>query len=127
MTARRKTSGTEESSTNQLEIVKWGMSTNVFRLGLFILVLSMHPLGRQVLGTFGFKFPDERQLVVATEEAKGAKSEIASIAENVKTLTSDVASIKANNVVLNEKVDRLDKTFTGFQVDFNKWKPVTQP
>lgn len=98
--------------------------SNGFRILMLILVASMHPAGRQLLGTFGFRFPDERNLVVAVEEAKVTKSEITAIGEAVKELRGDIASIKANNAIVNSKVDSLDQTFRGFQIDFAKWKAL---
>lgn len=97
-----------------------------FRILIFLFVASMHPLGRSVLGTFGFKFPDERNLTVAAEQAKSAKDEISGMAEAVKEIRTDVASLKANNVILNSKVDNMEQTFRGFQVDWAKWK-TTKP
>lgn len=115
----------KDGPSNNLEIVKWGMSTNVFRMALLVLVLSMHPLGRQVLGTFGFKFPDEQKLVVATDEAKAVKQDIASLQKDVTDLKDVATRTTANNAIINAKLDRLESTFTGFQVDFNKWKLIS--
>lgn len=124
MTAKRKI---DDVGNTQLEIVKWGMSTNVFRLAIFVLVLSMHPIGRGFLTGFGFKFPDEKKIEEAATEAKDSKSEIAVISDSLKEIRTDVASLKANNAILNSKVDTIDQTFRGFQIDFNKWKPQPNP
>lgn len=129
MTIKRRVKNVE---TGQDEIVEKVVTNPIiavltsntgFRIVILVLVLSMHPLGRQLLGTFGFKFPDERSLTVATEQATAAKTELGQLTDSVRELKSDVASIKANNLILNSKVDRLDQAFTGFQIDFNKWKP----
>jgi len=110
----------KEDETTQLQIVKWGMSTNVFRATVLILVLSMHPLGRQVLGTFGFKFPDEQKLTVAAQQATDVHADIAN-------LQRDVSELKDNATKVGTKLDRLDTTITGFQVDFAAWKKKEQP
>lgn len=93
-----------------------------FRVTILILVLSMHPVGRQLLGTFGFEFPDSRKLNVATDEASKAKNEVSAIASDVKELKTDMATIKVNNLNLTSKVDALDQSFHGFQIDFAKYQ-----
>lgn len=108
---------------SRLEVVRWGLSTNVFRSAVLVLVLSMHPLGRQVLGTFGFKFPDEQKLNVAAEQAKDVHVDITALQKDVSDLKDVASRMTANNAIINAKLDRLDQAFTGFQVDFNKWKP----
>lgn len=122
MTVKRHHTKEGDPTTN-LEIVKWGMSTNVFRMVLLIFVFSMHPLGRQVLGTFGFKFPDEQKLIVATDEAKGLRSDVEVLKSDVKDLRDTARSVRDNNTIINNKLDELSRTFVGFQIDFNKWKP----
>lgn len=119
MTVRHKKEDGQESMT----LVKWGMTTNVFRSAILILVLSMHPLGRQVLGTFGFKFPDEQKLTLAADQAKDIRSDISTLQKDVAELKETVPRMAANNAIINSKLDRLETTITGFQVDFAKWKP----
>lgn len=123
MTIRKKNKETGEEELTKVNVWQVLLSTQGFRLVLIILVVSMHPVGRQLLGTFGFEFPDQRKLSVAAEEAKSSKAEITAISESVKEIKSDIASLKANNAIINQKVDTLDQTFRGFQIDFNKWKP----
>lgn len=133
MTLKKKTKDPVTGEERVVESVIGGpllqliTGTGGFRILIFLFVASMHPLGRSVLGTFGFKFPDERNLVVAAEEAKSAKGEIAGIAESMKEIKADVASLKANNAIINSKVDNMEQTFRGFQIDFAKWKPQPKP
>lgn len=132
MTIKRKVTKADgsEEVVDQVIPGPWGKiisGLGGYRVLLIVLIASQHPVGRQLLGTFGFEFPDQRKLTVATEEAKGAKDQLTGMAVSINDIKADVASLKANNAIINEKVDRLDKTFTGFQVDFNKWKPQTKP
>lgn len=115
MTVRRKESG-------ELSIVKWGMGTSGFRVVLLVMVMSMHPVGRGILNTFGFKFQDEQKINTAAEEARNAKTELNALSNTATEVRQDVASLKANMAILNSKVDRLDQTVTGFQVDFQRYK-----
>lgn len=117
MTVKRKA-----PDSSDLQIVNWGVKTNTWRAAVIILILSMHPIGRQLLGTFGFEFPDQRKLSVAADEAKASRTEITQLAESAKDLRQDVAQIKANNATLNTRFDAFEQTFSGFRVDFNKWK-----
>lgn len=108
---------------NELQVVRWGLSTNAWRAGVMVLVLSMHPIGRQLLGTFGFEFPDQKKITQAAEQAHDVHTDVQQISIAVHDLQSDMAALKANNSILNLKVDKLSTDFVGFQVDFNKWKP----
>lgn len=116
MTVRKKDDSAE------LQIVRWGLGTNGFRVALLILVLSMHPIGRGFLTGFGFKFPDQQKLEDAASEAKSTKTELAALSDSVKDMKADMASIKANNAIINSKFEALSSTVTGFQIDFQKWK-----
>lgn len=122
MTVKKKPTTDDAKDGAFLEVVDRTLGTKGFRLAMLALLLSMHPLGRQILGTVGFKFPDEQKITVAAEQASQSKTEIGMLVESVKELGRDVSAIKANNAILNAKVDRLDQAFTGFQVDFNRYK-----
>lgn len=115
MTAKRKDSG-------DLEIVRWGMGTNGFRVALLVLVLSMHPLGRGLLSTFGFKFADDQKITVTNEQAGVLTSKVDEITKDLTRLKDDVREVKSN-------VSNLQNSVTGFQVDFERYKPkvVTPP
>lgn len=89
---------------------------------ILILVATQHPLGRQILGTFGFEFPDQKKITVAAEEARSAKEQMSQLVVDVKDMKVDVGSMKASNAILQTKVDTLDRTFQGFQVDWNRFK-----
>lgn len=117
MTVRKK-----DDALSELQIVKWGLGTKGFRLAILVLVLSMHPIGRQLLGTFGFEFPDQRKLTIAADEAKKAQEQVESIVSSLIDMRKDIDAIKANNAIINSKVDKLELVFTGFQVDFTKFK-----
>lgn len=108
MTIRKK-------DTGENEIVKWGLGTNTFRTALLVLVLSQHPLGRQILGTVGFKFPDEQKIAKVEEKADGVNAQTAEMAKDIAALKTDVKAIAT-------KVDSLDIRFHGFEVDFDKYR-----
>lgn len=108
MTAKRKPDG-------ELEVVKWGLSTQGFRVALLVLVLSMHPLGRQLLATFGFQFPDQKRITEAADQ-------VTLLQAKVDGLAKDVDTVKTSQQALTTKVETLDHTITGFQIDFTKYK-----
>lgn len=110
----------EEQITNPW--VKLILGQNGWKIIVIFLIATMHPIGRGVLSTLGFEFPDTKKLTVAAEEAKTAKTEIQQISESIKEIKSDITSLKANNAIINSKVDGLEQTFRGFQIDFSKWK-----
>lgn len=109
----------EKLSNPWLQLI---LSQHGWRLVIIILLATMHPLGRSFLAGFGFEFQDTRKISVAAEEAKASKAEITAIADSVKEIRSDVANLKANNAIMNEKVDNLKLEFQGFKVDWAKWK-----
>lgn len=111
-----------EGEEGLLQVVDRTLGTKSFRTIILLLILSMHPVGRQILGTVGFEFPDQKKLTVAADEALKLQNNLVTIAETVKDLKSDMATVKANNAIINAKVDRLEQTFTGFQIDFNKYR-----
>lgn len=117
MTVKKKS---EDSS--ELQIVKWGIGTNGFRVVLLVLVLSMHPIGRGFLTGFGFQFPDQKKLEEATKETTALTFNVKGLTESMHDVQNDIQAIKANNAILNSKVDSLDQTFTGFRVDFQKYR-----
>lgn len=110
MTIRKNDDG---SST----LLKWGMKESSYRICVFVLVISMHPIGRQLLGTFGFKFPDEQKVAAAVTTA-------AFTSEQVNDISKDLSKLKEDVKGLATKVDRLDTTVTGFQIDFAKYQKV---
>ncbi len=118
----------EEEITNPwLRLV---LGQHGWKLIILLLIATQHPLGRGILSSLGFDWQDTKKISVAAEEAKATKTEVTSIAETVKEIKLDVSALKANNAILNTKVDSLgekqtalEQTFRGFQVDWAKWKP----
>lgn len=92
-----------------------GLGTPGFRIALLVLVISMHPVGRQFLSTFGFEFQDQRKIAQAAAAADDLHLQ-------VDQLTRSTADVQKNVEVLSAKVDRLEQSFTGFQVDFAKYR-----
>jgi phage shock protein A len=126
MTIRKTNKSTGEVTSENYTILGLLLGTGGFRLVITLLIISMHPIGRGFLSGFGFKFPDEKLIAVAAEKTKDAESELTVISDSIKEMRTDLASLKANNAILNSKVDNMEQTFRGFQVDFNKWKPTTE-
>lgn len=127
MTLKRKNEETGQVETREVAFKDLLLGTPTWRMIIIGLILSMHPIGRQLLGTFGFEFPDQRKLTVAADEAKSSKAEIAQIATTVNEIKLDLVALKVNNANLNTKVENLDQTFQGFKIDFNKWKATNRP
>lgn len=126
MTLRRKTPEGKDEIV-KVSLLRMALGQEGFRLALIILVFSMHPVGRSVLSSFGFKFPDEQKIAVVATEAQGAKNELSQLSagvlklhEDVDAVKDDVAALKANFAITNNKLDKLSVDFTGFQVTFNK-------
>lgn len=104
MTVKKKTTDKGE----ELQEVRPAFTTTGFRWALIVLVASMHPIGRSLLGQMGFVLPDQASEKRLSEEFQGIKTEVAEIRKELKT-TSD-------------KVDKLAFAFTGFELDFAKYK-----
>lgn len=115
MTIRRKDDGSSS-------ILKWGAKESSYRIAVFFLVLSMHPLGRQVLGTFGFKFPDEQKLNVAAEVSTATQAQLIDISKDVNKLKDDVKGLTAKVDTVDHKVESTNLQFIGFQIDFEKYR-----
>lgn len=110
------------------------LSTHGWRLVILLMILSMHPLGRGILAVVGFEFPDTRKIAVAAENANATKAELTTISDAVREIRADVTNLKASNSILQTKVDgvsekqtALELKVTGFQVDWNKWRPKEEP
>lgn len=118
MTARRKT---DASGDEQLTITygKWTQSLRVTTLcGVFLAT----PFGANLLKALGVSSPAAEQTINIQKDVKDVKDQVSGLAKDVTEFSKDIASIKANNTIINEKVDRLDQTFTGFKVDFNRFR-----
>ena len=123
MTIKRKNQETGETESKQVKLSDIFLGTPSFRTIIILLLVSMHPVGRQLLGTFGFEFPDQRKLTVAAAEASASKHELTQIAEDMKEMKDNLAGLKTQVSSIDKKQTDLDSTFRGFQIDFNKWRP----
>lgn len=103
------------------------LGQNGWKLIIVILIFSQHPIGRGILSSLGFDWQDTKKINVATEQTKEAKNELTQISDSVREIRSDVATLKANNAIINEKFDNMKQEFQGFKIDFNKWKPEDKP
>lgn len=101
MTVKKKLDG-------ELQEVKSSFTTSGFRWALIVLVASMHPIGRSLLGQMGFVLPDQ-----ASEKR---------VQEEITQVKTDLADVKKEVGSVKTKVETLDNKFTGFQVDFNRFK-----
>lgn len=123
MTIRNKEFGVKD-------VTQWATGTHGFRILLLILVLSMHPIGRGLLSSFGFKFPDEQKITVAAEQAFAVKTDVTKVQLSVDEIRKDVDGLKqdasqqrANYAIINTKLDKLSTDFGGFQIEFRKHQP----
>src|SRR5688572_23779452 len=98
--------------------VRLVLSQHGWRLVIIILLATMHPVGRSFLAGFGFEFQDTRKIAVAAEEAKASKAELTTIADSVKEIKADVSTLKANNAIINTKVDALSEKQTTLEQTF---------
>lgn len=101
MTVKRK-------STGDLEEVSGSPFMKSYRALIIFLVLSMHPIGRVILGQMGFVLPDQ-----AAEKK---------VSEEVQQLKGDVAEVKKEVTSIKDDVERITQVVTGFQVDFERYK-----
>lgn len=126
MTVRRKKPDGEEEVLR----ISYGSWTKAIHLPYIIGIFLATPFGANFLkATFNVSSPATEQVQVLTNDVKTLKDDVKSFKESVADLAKDMASVKANNSIINSKVDNLDTTFRGFQVDFNRWKPkdIQQP
>lgn len=111
MTVKKKLTRNGE----ELQEVRSSFATNGFRWALIVLVASMHPLGRTLLGQMGFVLPDQAGEKRLVEEVQQVKADVGG-------LKKDIADVKVDLHVTSNKVDDLSRTFTGFQVDFERYR-----
>lgn len=125
---RRKIKDGEEVSVSETPItnpwLRLLLGQNGWKLIVIGLIATQHPLGRGVLASVGFEFQDTKKIAAAAENATTTKSELSQVTEALKDVKTDLTSVKANIAITNSKVDSLEQTFRGFQVDFSKWKPA---
>lgn len=101
MTVKRK-------DTGEVEELVWGTKTKAYRLVLLGAVLAATPIGQNILNSVGIKTP------VMTEITE-VKAEVAAVKADVARLKDDVAAVK-------KETNELKMSFTGFQVDFDKYR-----
>lgn len=89
---------------------------------IIILVASMHPIGRSVLATFGFEFPDQKKLTVAADQAIVAQRQNNDLASEMSTLKTDMTKLVVKVDTMGEKVESLSQRFGVFQIDFDKYR-----
>lgn len=101
MTVRRK-------DDEALVEVGWGMKTKAYRLVLLGVAFGATPMGQNLLNNVGVKTP-------VMQELTELRAEVASVKSDVAHLKEDVAAVRG-------KSDKLEISFTGFQVDFDKFR-----
>lgn len=115
MTARRKDDG-------ELEMVSWGNGTKAYRLVLLGAVLAATPIGQNILNSVGIKTPVASELAALSTELAVVKADIAAVKTDVGGVKNDVAKLKDDVKAVKEKSDKFEATFTGFQIDFDKFR-----
>lgn len=94
----------------KMEVLSWGPGTKAYRLVLLGAVLAATPIGQNILNQIGIKTPVADQLDAMKLQIMDVKSDVARLKE-------DVATVKAQE-------NKLDIAFTGFQIDFNKYRAI---
>lgn len=105
MTARRRESGT-------LEIVSDAWQNKTIRMVLLALVATGHPIGQRLLGIQTPAAEDIKALTLRVQEAETAQKATAS---DIKDIKKDLGEIKSES-------ETFHRTFTGFQIDFDKYR-----
>lgn len=98
----------KKNSEDKFEVSTWGPGTKAYRLILLGAVLAATPIGQNILNSVGIKTPVGDQLTAI-------QLQVSTVKEDVANLKNDVAAVKT-------KSDKLDVAFTGFQVDFTKYR-----
>lgn len=109
MTVRRRNDelGVEELS--------WGKGTKAYRLILLGGVLAATTPGQNLFNAVGVKTPVVQEIVELRSELQAVKADVGHLKEDVAAVKVDVAAVKT-------KADKLEVSFTGFQVDFEKFR-----
>lgn len=98
-----------------MEVLTWGPGTKAYRLVLLGAVLAGTPIGQNILNSIGIRTPVAEQLEALKTQVDTVKTDVSHVKDDVSHVKDDVAAVKA-------KSDKLDTAFSGFQVDFNKYR-----
>lgn len=110
MTVRRRTpDGDVVQKVSEAPLTYW------FRIFITIAILSMHPWGRSFLVGIGFDLPDPK----AEEQAN---SDVTLLRYKVGDLEEDMKVVKRSVKETQTTVEQLSATFSGFQIDFDKYR-----
>lgn len=115
MTIRRKDEGT-------LEEIGWGKATKVYRWVLLGAVLAATPVGNNLLNLIGIKTPVAAELAALSSDVAAVKSDTAALKLDVAHLKEDVTTLKIKSDKLENQTSTLQLAFTGFQIDFDKYR-----
>jgi len=86
--------------------------------GVVALIASGTPPGQAFLAICGLKSPAAQEVNDVQKTADSIRTDIALVKSDVASLKSDVAAVKT-------KQDNFEIRFTGFQIDFDKYKTKT--
>lgn len=101
MTVRNKASG-------EVEELTWGTKTKAYRLILLGAALAATPFGQNLLNSAGIKTP--------------VMAEVAALSTELAAVKTDVAHVKEDVAEVKKQTNKLELSFTGFQVDFDKYR-----
>lgn len=90
--------------------------TKTYRTILMTLVLSTTPIGQNVLESLGVRSPANKQGEEIAVKVDALSKEVADLKLEAKDNVKAVADVKT-------QVNKLENSFTGFQVDLNKYRP----
>jgi hypothetical protein len=102
--------------------VHQGKGTYTFRTSLLILVLSATPFGQQFLKGFGIHSPAGQEVNDVQRVVDSIRKDIAEVKADVAGVKNDVSVLKSEVSEVTRQNNRLASEFTGFRVDFDKYK-----
>lgn len=115
MTVRRK----DDDSTEE---VSWGKGTKAYRFVLLGAALAATPMGQNMLNSFGIKTPVVQEIVDLRSDLAAVKVDVGHLKEDIASVKTEVTQVKTDVAAVKTKSDRLDVAFTGFEVDFQKFR-----
>lgn len=109
----------DENSDGQI-VVKYDRKDNTIRYAILFAALSATPFGQQILKNIGIAAPATEQVSNVEVKLDRVAKDLATLADESRSNVKSVAELKANLGELKAKADKLETSFVGFQVDFDK-------
>lgn len=127
MVAKRKRVINDDGDAEDVLEVREGKRIWTFRTSLLVLVLSATPFGQQVLKNFGIHSPAGQEVNDVQKVVDSIRKDIADVKADVAGVKNQVGSLKEEVGAVAQQANRLAVEFTGFRVDFDKYKSYEIP